>query len=531
MTTNELIKKEIQSLHDRNSGDWESLMRQVDTRWKEIPYNFSQTIALTVANHLKTVKNIDLEWSRGTGKTTLLAAFARRIKDDLPRGAFQWEVPTYQKFLTEIIPAFIHGLEMQGLYKDLHYFIGRRPPSKWNWVEPYKPPGKYDNFIVFHNGFGINLLSQDNAGAGRGLSTDGRITSETTMLNKKKLDEESGPSIRGSNTRAFKDKRFFDFRIMESSTPLTEAGAWFIERENLARTDPGIHRFLRANCVENIELGWLKEDYLIEARRTTTDIVTFEAEYLNIRPRLNRGGFYALLNEAKHSYTSFDYNNHYSPDKIGVAPDSRGDSDCIPNLPLMVGMDFGAAINSIVVGQHVGAEFRVLKNFFVKGAEGKVQDDVCEQLCEYFAHHQNKEIRFFHDASGGFSTGHTKVSRGVQAQNYFLSKGWKVVRLTMGGTNPRHSEKYRLWEVILSEKNARLPKFRINRSNAKECFISMARAQIRQNDRGETKKWKGQERVENKTRELATDLSDALDYMVFTLFNQLSKEYGAPLPG
>ncbi len=530
MTTAELIRAEITRLHDKGGGDWQKLLRQVDEHYKQIPYNLSQTFALLIADHLPTVKNIDLEWSRGTGKTTLLAAFFRRIMADLPRGAFQWEVPTYQKFLTEIIPAFIHGLEMQGYYKDLHYFIGRRPPAKWNWPEPYKAPAKYDNFMISYNGFGINLLSQDNPGAGRGLSTDGRFVSEAVMLNKKKLDDESGPSIRGSNVKELGGKRFFDFRIMESSTPLTEAGAWFIEREQLAIESPGIHRFSKANCVENIELGWLKPDYLTEAKRTTTDLITFNAEYLNIRPKLTRGGFYALLDHERHTYTNYDYSKLYTPDKIGVRPDCRGDADCIPELPLWVGMDFGTAINSLVVGQHVGKEFRVLKNFFVKGSEGMAQDDACARLCEYYEHHQCKEIRFFHDASGGFGPGNTKVSRGVQAANFFQSKGWKVYRLSTQGTNPRHGEKHRLWEMMLEEKHLRLPRFRINRDNAKETFISMSRAQIKKGERGDIKKWKGQERVDNPNRELATDLSDALDYVVFNLFNQLSKDYGAPLP-
>lgn len=530
MTSKELIQKEIERLHQKGGADWQRTMQQADAQWREMPYNLSQKISLLIADAMPTVKNIDLEWSRGTGKTTVLASFTRRIMRDLPRGAFQWEVPTYQKFLTEIIPAFIHGLEMQGLYKDLHYFIGRRPPARWNWPEPYKPPARYDNFIVFYNGFGINLLSQDNPGAGRGLSTDGRIVSEAVMLNKRKLDEESGPAIRGSNMRALGGKRFFDFRIMESSTPLTEDGGWFIEREALALQEPGKHRFLRANCVENIELGWLKPDYLTEARRTSTDPITFEAEYLNIRPKLTRGGFYALLDTERHTYTNYDYNRHYTPDAIGVKPDSRGDADCDPRLPLLVGMDFGAAINSLVVGQRNDIEFRLLKNFYAKGSDGESQDDAINRMLDYYEHHECKEIQFVHDASGSFSTGNTKVSRAIQAEQIMRARGWKVIRLSVQGTNPRHSEKYRLWELILEEKHPRLPRFRINRDNAKETFISMSRAKLKKGDRGDIKKWKGQERVDNPNRELATDLSDALDYLVFQLFNQLSKAFGTPLP-
>ena len=123
------------------------------------------------------------------------------------------------------------------------------------------------------------------------------------------------------------------------------------------------------------------------------------------------------------------------------------------------------------------------------------------------------------------------MSRGVQAENFFRSRGWRVSRLSTPGTNPRHGEKHRLWETILEEKNTRIPKFRINRDNAKETFISMSRAQIKRDDRGQIKKRKGQERVDNPLREFATDLSDALDYVVFNLYNQLSKQYGSALPG
>jgi hypothetical protein len=529
-TTNELIKQQIDKLHSRNSGDWQTLIRQVDTNYRQINYNLSQMLTLFIAEQMKTVKNIDLEWSRGTGKTTLLSTFATRIARDMPRGVFQWEVPTYQKFLTEIIPAFIHGLEMNGMYKDLHYFIGRRPPAKWNWDEPYKSPARYDNFIIFYTGFGINLLSQDIAGAGRGLSTDGRLTSETTMLNKKKLDEESGPSIRGSNVRALGHKRFFDFRIMESSTPLTQEGGWFIERENLAIENPDKHRFLRANCVENIKLGFLKEDYLEVAKRESSDIETFNAEYLNIRPKLHRGSFYALLSQDRHGYTNYNY-SHYQPGLIGVKADCRGDGDLVAGVPLMVCMDFGAAINSLVVCQRLPGELRVLKNFWVKGAEGMTQDDVIIKFNDYYHYHECKDIDLFHDASGNASTGNTKINRGQQALSRLVQFGWKVNRMSLGGTNPRHSEKFALWEKILEEKHPRLPKFRINMHNAKETFISMARAKAKRGERGDIKKGKEAERADNPNRELATDLSDALDYGAFIVYNPLSVDYGPALPG
>lgn len=532
MTTPELIRSRIQALHQKGGQDWQSLMRQVDEHYKTIPYNTAQMLAIMVGDYLPKVKNLDLEWGRGTGKTTVLAAFARRIARDLPRGAYQWEVPTYQKFLTEIIPSFIHGLEMQGLYKDLHYFIGRRPPARWNWPEPYKPPVKYDNFITFYTGFGINLLSQDNVGAGRGLNTDGRLASEATMLNKRKLDEESGPAIRGSNVRMLGGKRYFNFRLMESSTPLTEAGEWFIKREELARLSPEVQQFSRANCVENIKLGWLADTYLTEGKRTAPDLMTFEAEYLNIRPKFVRGGFYALLDEEKHTYTNYDYTGFYTPDLIGVQPDCRGDKDLVPHLPLTLGMDFGAAINSLTVSQAHPAEFRTIKDFYTKGSEGETQDELCQNFHNYYQYHQsrNNEIRFFHDATGNHQTGNTKVTRAKQAENYLTALGWKVIRQSLVGTNPRHFDKYRLWERIFQETDPRMPRFRINKQNAYATYISMSRAKKKTDANGVIKKDKSAERVTNPQRQFATDLSDAEDNPVFTLYNPRMSQWHAPIP-
>lgn len=533
MTTNDLIRSRIERLHATGGQDWQSLMREVDGKYKTISYNTAQQLAVLIADYLRPVKQLDLEWGRGTGKTTVLAAFARRIARDLPRGVFQWEVPTYQKFLTEIIPSFIHGLEMQGLYKDLHYFIGRRPPARWGWPEPYKPPVKYENFITFWTGFGINLLSQDNPGAGRGLNTDGRLASEATMLNKQKLDEESGPAIRGSNVKVLGNRRFFNFRLMESSTPLVESGAWYIEQQELAIASPDRHRFLRANCAENIKLGWLASNYLDEGRRGSPDKMTFEAEYLNIRPKFTRGGFYALLDEEKHTYTRFDYTGSlYTPDLIGVTPDCRGDADLVQNLPLTIGMDFGAAINSLVVGQQLPDEFRVLKDFFAKGADGEQQDDLCQAFHDYYQHHQarNREIRFYHDATGNHATGHTKLSRAQQAEKWLSDKGWKVIRLSLTGTNPRHFAKYELWKRILQEDDPRMPKFRLNRQNARTTYIAMTRAKTKTMPSGEIKKDKSGERVDNPKREFATDLTDALDNPVYSLYNQLMQGWEAVLP-
>ncbi len=518
-TTPELIRAEIERLHKRGSSDWQTLLRQVNDEYRPLIYNLAQVFAVCIP---PTCKELDLEWGRGTGKTTVAAHFAREVAQDLPRGVFQWIVPTYRKFLTEIIPAFIHGMEMQGMYQDLHYVVGKKPPASWGWPLPYKPPLRFENFIWFYNGFGINLLSQDIPGSGRGLSTDGEFADEAAMLNAAKMEENSTPSIRGSNLREFHNRRYFDFRLKLSSTPISDMGKWLIERERMA--DRQRHFYIRANCMVN--QANLKPDYLKEARRTAVADWVFKAEYLNIRPKFTGDGFYYLLDEATHGYTSTNYGHLHT---VGQSVDCRADADLVPTAPLILGVDWGAAINSLVVSQLLPGEFRVLKNFFVLGRNSETQDDMVDNFAEYYRHHPVREVTMWYDATGNFATGTSKETRSQQAIRRLISKGWKVRPMTTGGTNPLHYHKFLLWESLLGGKKPTMPQFRINRENARETWLSMSGARAIKDSKGEVKKDKRKERVDNPARQYATDLSDALDQPVFGLLWNLYKSGGRAL--
>ena len=105
-----------------------------------------------------------------------------------------------------------------------------------------------------------------------------------------------------------------------------------------------------------------------------------------------------------------------------------------------------------------------------------------------------------------------------------------MIRLSLTGTNPRHFAKYELWKRILQEDDPRMPKFRLNRQNARTTYIAMTRAKTKTMPSGEIKKDKSGERVDNPKREFATDLTDALDNPVYSLYNQMMTDWGAVLP-
>ena len=459
-----------------------------------------------------------LEWGRGTGKTTWLGDRIRRIVFGMPRSNNLLIGPTYQAILTKILPSLIQGLEMQGLYLDLHYFIGRRPPKSWKWDYAYQPPQKFNRYIQFFNGTGFHLISHDVPGDGRGLNADSETADESALLKKQNLDENTTPTLRGSNKRAFQSSPLFLSRWHASSTPLTPSGRWFTEMEDLAIQQPDKAFFLSADSSMNAHnLG----DGFLENARLVTAPWVYEAEYLNIRPRQVKNGFYPLLDQDRHTYTSED-NGYYF--KLGQIADSRGDSDLIKGKPLIVGVDWGAAINCMVVCQDLPGEFRALKDLYVLGENKEVQSDLFIKFNNYYQHHKatNNTIHLWYDNSGNASTGITKQTRAQLAAEQLAKLGWNVQRKTLGGSNPQHYKKHLLWTAIHRENESdRLPVFRMNINNCRDTWVSMFNAQAKMSSRDEIQKDKSSERSKSIKRQHATDLSDAIDTIVFGRFHSL----------
>lgn len=507
-----LIKQEIQKLHDKGSGDWQSLNKQVLNNFRPIRYN---PLQLTMELAADMCQELVVEAGRGAGKSTGIGARMRRVARELPRSNNILIGSTYQQILTRTLPSTIYSLEMQGLFQGLHFFVGRRPPASWKWPQPYQPPSKYDKCIYFYTGAVYNMISQDVTGDGRGLNADTAIADEAALLSKDKLDSDTRPTIRGSNLRRFQGHPLFLSELYCSTTPLTQEGKWFVDKEEEAFRSRQV-KFLKATCVVNQHN--LPADYLEKAKRGSIPWI-YHAEYLNVRPRFVKDGFYNLLDEDLHCYNDFDYTFYQHP---GQESDCRGDSDLVPGLPLVLGVDWGAAINCMTISQHLVSdkEFRVLKSMYVLGDNQEIQDDLLRKFHYYYQYHDQKTIYLHYDATGNLRTGNTRSTRAEQARQLLTNLGWHVQLMTNYNTNPQHELKYMLWQRILREDDHRVPRFRMNRSNCRDLFVSMRNAQTRQGRNGEVKKDKSSEGSKKIDRQHATDLSDAMDQPIFNLFRQ-----------
>jgi len=276
----ELIRQAIQRLHDRESSDFSTLIRQVEKRQRVLRLNLPQMAAA-----MSTAKVLGLEWGRGTGKTTIIGHRLKLLAETMPRSTGLFVGPTYKLILTRILPSLIQGLEMFGLYEGLHYFIGTRPPRNWRkyWGTAHQPPRDYSRYITFWNGTGCHLISQDVTGDGRGLNSDWIIGDEAALLSAEKLEENTDPTLRGTNTRQYVKQALFGSKLYLSSTPITQEGMWFVKLEEHALADPRHTQFIRADCRENLHN--LRPGYLQDARRNAIALWLFEAEYLNVRPK------------------------------------------------------------------------------------------------------------------------------------------------------------------------------------------------------------------------------------------------------
>jgi hypothetical protein len=485
-------------------------MRQVGKKSRTLVRNAAQVVAY---NSLFNCLNLIWVWARGVGKTTEIADFLGVLVHDMPRGVTNIIVPSYAKFLKEMLPSLRLSLEKLGYFEGLHFFIGRRPPKNWNWPTPYMQPDDYTHIIYWYTGHINQIISQDVKGSGRALSVDAEIRDEAAMLNKAVLDETSAATLRGSNVKEFRHKRTFGLSLTATSMPLTLSGQWVLEMEQLALESPKLFNFSMFNV--GVNLRNLMSGYVENAWKKALFEWIFKAEYLNEIPNLVLGAFYSLLREDRHGYIPIlnDYRS-YEDCRYDYGPDNLKS-----NIPLILGIDWGARINCMTVNQlsdeKEGRVLRALNEFHALGDDSEIQSDMVAKFIEYYSIFPTKRVILFYDRTGNNKTGNTRETRAQEMETQLIKAGWKVERGSKGGSNPFKYLVRSLWEVMLKEDDYRIPKFRINLLKCRNLLISMQNTQTKETKDKQVTKNKSSERANSNIHPThATDFSDAQDQVV-----------------
>ncbi|WP_201980363.1 hypothetical protein [Hymenobacter rubidus] len=522
-------------------------------------------------------------WSRATGKSSKIAWLIHRIVTEMPRSCWGIVGSTYQQILTRTLPSTIASLERIGYYKDVHYFIGRKPPPSWGWPEPFQRPVKYDNFIIFYTGAGFHLITQDGGGgSSRGMNLDGYIADEALLLNREKLGTDVIASNRG-NVDYWPKATLHHGKFLFSSMPWGDTGKWLLDdaayyaedgydfqkirdamialqlqfvdtRSQKKRLDlyaeirqlssqlrfyPNPKRigkghlsipkgllYSEANIFDNLQNVGI--GYLEDQRRELSDFV-FMIEILNKRPATVEAGFYPKLDVAHHAQEcpNNDYvaGLEFNLRKLG-AHDSRMDGDCRSHQPIRGAVDWGSKISTLTLAQiHADVrEYRFLKGLYVK--HPKLIDDLADLFIRYYQHHLVKVFEFIQDNEwGNARRPDSSLTYNQQFAERLKAAGWRV-RVFDQGRVPDYGERYRLAYELLGETDERQLRIRFNKVNCKDPLTAMSLAPVKQGTRGEIQKDKSSERKLTLPGQEATHFTDIIDLHFLSIDKHVARSTG-----
>lgn len=449
---------------------------------------------------------------RGIGKTTVFADEMADLTMLMPRGKFAFMGLTYFHVRTKSMPAIIDQWERRGLYRNIHYWVGHKPPKKYKISEPYLPPLDYSNCITMWNGTVIEFISFDRPEMARSGSYDYMFGDEAAKLKHSALTADVLPANRGNKFR-FGHLRQHHGTLFATTMPLDQQGQWVFNYEELMQEFPEDYLYLESSSYENEYV--LGEKYFRDLKRSLPAAI-FDLEIMNIRRRVNSTSFYPLLSD-KHYYTPmYDYGYLDSQDILTKSDlekinNCSKDNDLDRNRPIDISLDFGSNINCLITGQDHGMKYRLLKNFY--GEKPLILSDVVNQFCEYYKPHRKKVVFLYGGSDGRKSSANSVNTLFDDVIKILISYGWQVVEC-YHIFEADHMDKYRFFYKYLSDDHT-APQLQINEDNCKETIVSMQDAPMHPN---EFKKDKSSEKSKNIPQWKATHLSDTADNLLYWKF-------------
>lgn len=539
-----------------------SVLHRELTAPRKIHYNPLQ-LKVSIINAQTTV----VVAGRATGKTTGIHAprtAACLIK--MPASQNGFISRTYKQFKTRILGSLVGGWKDLGLVEDRDFTIGKQNK---NFPKPKYSIGDYNNAIHFKTGSVLVLISQDMPGDMNGGNIQSLHGDEAFQLDKQDLDENVLPALE-RGIQAHKKLQEWGNITFTTSMPLTPEGTWIFDYEKA--TDPELNTYIMKvygawfkiymKLLENPNYSAkTRETYLYQMKELENILAEFRREYTlyieadtfenfhalgekyfrtqkrvlseeafstqirNARPSgiPKSERFYALLKD-QHFYIK--YNNSYFESFIYLPEDKDtcyGDLDCFREQPLMLTVDFGGIINSMLVAQEHADSFNYLKEIFTEQKDDEFLDHLCAKFCKYYAPMKNRDILMYYDVNGNKRVANSNETYAELCKRLIESKGFRVELMSFGN-NPFHDDKYEFIQIALSEVDNRLPLIRINEANCPNLKVALYSAPVKLVE-GKKKKNKNSERIGSATDpKKATHITDAFDYVYFSRYRDRIEE-------
>jgi hypothetical protein len=510
-------------------------------------------------------KTVVVVGGRRLGKSHgIVAPFLLRNFQRMPRSSGAFVCSTFQQGLTRTIPGTLSALESFGFKRNVHFFIGRRPPLSARFAEPIIKPESYDHVISWYNGSIQHIITQDGVGTSNSLTLDYLIMDEAKLLDFDKLKNETFPANGGFRGH-FGHLPWHHGSLIVSDMPTTKRGSWFLSYDEkcdreLIDTIHGIiyekwrlydkiqkfksqgveppkyiYSIYKGLCkslaelqsvavdynvfssIDNLQV--LGENYIKQMKRDLPPLV-FQTSILCKKVGLLKDGFYNNLKESVHYYSAFD-NSYlqsldYNFDKSKELSCLQ-DGDLDQNSPICIAMDYNANINWIVAAQQSGIKMKVLKSFYVKYDRKLVE--LVNDFCVYYRHFKRKDVVYYYDNTAlGSNYAVNSDDFASVVINTFKSNGWTVNAVHIG--NPiKHIEKHNLINMAFKGQKGLFPMF--NRNNNESLLLAMEQCGIYQGPNGFKKDKRGEKLVESEEDKLETrtDGTDAFDTLFVGMNN------------
>lgn len=485
---------------------------------------------------------------RRFGKTHGIAApWLLRNLQHMPQSSGGVVGTAYQRLLTQTLPGTLHALEEMGYKRNIHYFVGVKPPKSAGFRHPIREPARYDHVISWYNGSIQYLISQDIPGTSNSLTLQYILGDEAKYLDFDVLKDETFPANGGFKGQ-WANCEWLNSMLFMSDMPTTKKGSWFLNyrekmdpkliemihflvgeifrlknltqnnyterllsqyRRRLAQFRSVAVYYREWSSIENIEL--LGKKYISQMKRDLPPLV-FQTSIMCIRPGKLKDGFYPALSESKHFYSAF--NNNYLQNlefnlEKASEQDCRQDGDVDYERPLHVAFDYNANINWLVCGQKDGIKMKVLKSFYVK-YERKLRE-LIDDFCQYYRFHHSKEVVYYYDNTAlgsNYAVSDEDFASVICSQ--FEKNRWNIERIHIG--NPvKHHEKYLFIDQALKGQKYLYPM--INKFQNEALILAMQHTGVKIGANGFQKDKSGEkeEETEEDRLEHRTDGTDAFD--------------------
>ena len=505
---------------------------------------------------------------RRFGKTHGIAApWLLRNLQYMPRSSGGIVGSAYQRILTQTLPGTLQALEDLGYKRNIHYYIGVKPPEKAGFMKPIREPARFDHVISWYNGSIQYLISQDIPGTSNSLTLQYLMGDEAKYLNYEVLKDETFPA-NGGFKGTWAQCPWLNSMLFMSDMPTTKKGSWFLSfkdksdpelidiihflvkeiyrlktmeqnsytlqklkqyRQRLAQFRSIAVYYREWSSIENIEL--LGKKYIAQMKRDLPPLV-FQTSIMCIRPGKLKDGFYPALSETKHLYTAYDnsylQNLGYDLDKARQQ-DCRQDGDLDRNKPICIAFDYNANINWLVAGQKDGMKMKVLKSFYVK-YERKLRELV-DDFCNYYRFTTREVLYFYDNTALGSNYAVSEEDFASVICSQLEKNNWTVERIHTG--NPvKHHEKYLFIDQSLKGQKYLFPQ--INQHNNEALILAMQHCGVKVGPYGFQKDKSGEKEAESEEDRLEhrTDGTDAFDTLFVGMNFYLNQSYsGAGICG